>query len=123
MNFPLHIYVTLYMHLLSFQTQQPSVLQFEEISILLSLKDLLFPQFHDPTSLSTLVLLLSDLFPCCDITEILTHERQLREELAAQVLEDREARTSARESRAASAMMVVREDSKLPSEGRYTYTA
>lgn len=45
------------------------------------------------------------------------HEKQLREVLAVKAVEDREAGTSARESRAASAMMVVREENRLPSEG------
>ena len=57
---------------------------------------------------------------------MMAHERQLRESLAERAMEDREAGESARESRAASAMMVVREDSRLPSEGLYllvpTYT-
>ena len=48
---------------------------------------------------------------------MMAHERQLREELAAKAVEDREAGESARESRAASAMMVVREESGLPNEG------
>lgn len=100
------------------QTQQPTVSKgsFEELSILLSLKDLLLPQLHDTPSLSTFTLLLSDLFHGCEVTEMMAHERQLRESLAERAMEDREAGESARESRAASAMMVVREDSRLPSE-------
>ena len=91
---------------------------FEELSILLSLKDLLLPQLQDTASLSTFTLLLSDLFPGCEVMEMMAHERQLRESLAERAMEDREAGESARESRAASAMMVVREESRMPSEGQ-----
>ena len=94
---------------------------FEELSILLSLKDHLLPQLSDSASLDTFVLLLSDLFPGCRVAEILAHETGLREELATRAAEDREeAGNSARESRAASAMMVVREDARPPSEGPWS---
>ena len=109
----------MYSLILLYQTQRPALLRssFEELSILLSLKDLLIPQLHDSPSLSTFILLLSDLFPGCDVPELLAHERGLRESLAVRAREDREAGESARESRATSAMMVVREDNRVPSEG------
>lgn len=108
---------------LPLQTQHSSLHRqsFEELSILLSLKDLLLPQLSDTASFSALILLLSDLFPSCDITGVLAHEEQVREGLTAQAEEDK-AGVSARESRAASAMMVVREEHRQPSEGVVTCT-
>ena len=102
-----------------FQTQQPPLSRssLEDHSILFSLKDLLLPQLHDTASLSTLIALLTDLFPGCNMAELLAGESQHREDLAAKAAEDREAGASARESRAASAMMVVREENRVPSEG------
>ena len=51
------------------------------------------------------------------MAELLAQEAGLREELATRAAQDREeAGNSARESRAASAMMVVREEARAPSE-------
>lgn len=119
-----------FMSVCRLQSHQPTLDRgkLEELSILFSLKDLLLPQLHNADAISTFVLLLSDLFPSCDVAELLAHERQLQEGLAARAVENREAGTSARESRAASAMMVVRDESRHPSEGlwhylcTYTYT-
>ena len=113
------VHVHVHSCLLCLQSQQPTLKRgsFEELSILFSVKDLLLPQLLDTTAISTFVLLLSDLFPGCDMAELLAHERQLQEGLAEKAVENREAGTSARESRAASAMMVVRDESRHPSEG------
>ena len=106
------------------QTQEPALVRgsLEELCLLLSLKDHLLPQFQDTASLDIFLLLLSDLFPGCNVPELLAHERGQREELAGRADQDREeAGNSARESRAASAMMVVREDMKAPSEGLHQF--
>ena len=107
----------------SFQMQQASTQQsYEELSLLLSLKDHLLPQLSDPSSLSSFIQLLSDVFPDGDIASILAHEEQTRQGLLDRSAEDSEAGVSARESRAASAMMVVREEARRPSEGMYVHT-
>ena len=57
------------------------------------------------------------------MAELLAQEAGLREELATRAAQDREeAGNSARESRAASAMMVVREEARAPSESWWNFS-
>lgn len=93
----------------------------EELSLVLSLKDTVLSSYPpEGSDYATLVKLISDIFPSCDLSGLLMHEASIREDFEVKSREDKEAGESARESRAASAMQVVHEDHQ-PSEGKYSY--
>ena len=86
----------------------------EEFALILSLKDTLLSSLPlDGKEYSTIVRLLRDLYPSCDLQGLLDHEASVREGMTVKAREDREAVESVRESRAASAMQMVQEDSEI----------
>ena len=85
----------------------------EEFSLVLSLKDSVLSTFSTSSGsdYSTVVKLITEIFPSCDLEGLLAHEASVREGLAIQSREDPSKGTeSARESRAASAMQMVQDD-------------
>ncbi len=83
----------------------------EEFALVLSLKDNLLPSFPpDSSGRPSLVQLLADTFPSCDVPGLLAHEQAIGESLSAKAASDSQAVESARESRAASAMQMVAEE-------------
>ena len=89
----------------------------EEFSLVLALKNsILCSLSPDSQKHAVIVRLITDLFPGCDVEGLLAHEAGVREGLAVKARENREAVESARESRAASVMQMMREDS-LSNEG------
>lgn len=93
----------------------------EEFSLVLSLKDSVLSTFSTTSSsdYSTVIKLITEVFPSCDLEGLLAHEASVREGLAVQSREDPSKGTeSARESRAASAMQTV-QDEHSPSESMY----
>lgn len=90
----------------------------EEFSLVLALKDsILCSVLPGSKEYSVIVHLIGDLFPSCDIQGLLSHETNIREGMAVKAKENREAVESARESRAASVMQMMREDN-FPSESK-----
>ena len=83
----------------------------EEFSLILALKDLVLCSMEPGSKrLAISVRLIGDLFPNCDIDGLLAHEMSVREGMAAKAQLNREAVESARESRAASVMQMMREE-------------
>lgn len=90
----------------------------EEFSVVLSLKDcVLCSVVPSSREYNTTLRLLTDVFSNCDIEGLLAHEANVREGMALKARENREAVESARESRAASVMQMMREES-CQSEGK-----
>lgn len=89
----------------------------EEFSLVLALRDSLLSLFL-PSSQEylTVIKLISDVFPNCDLEGLLAHEANVREGMAVKARLNREAGESVRESRATSVMQMMREDNH-PSEG------
>lgn len=84
---------------------------FEEFSLVLSLKDAVLSSFPTGSSEhSTVVKLIGEIFPRCDLQGLLAHESYVREGLEVKSRQNKEAAESARESRAASAMQMVHDD-------------
>lgn len=98
---------------------QQKVLQrqsLEEFSLVLALKNsVLCSVCPGSREYGVIVRLTSDLFPSCDVEGLLAHETGVREGLAIQAKENRGVVESARESRAASVMQMMREDG-VPNE-------
>lgn len=89
----------------------------EEFSLVLALKNsILCSVPPNSQEHAVIVRLMADLFPSCDIEGLLAHEASVREGMAVKARENREAVESARESRAASVMQMMREEN-VPSEG------
>ena len=89
----------------------------EEFSLVLALKDSILCSVPPGSKeYPVIVRLIRDLFPNCDIQGLLSHETAVREGMAVKARQNREAVESARESRAASVMQMMREDN-FPSEG------
>lgn len=91
----------------------------EEFSLLLALKDTLLPALClDSKEYQVIVTLLSELFPSCDLRGLLAHEAKVREGLAVKAASEANAEESARESRAASVLQNVIDESR-PSESKF----
>lgn len=89
----------------------------EEFALVLSLKDILLSVLPaGNTEHSILVILLSELFPSCDLHGLLAHESGVRQGMAIKAVNNDTAEESARESRAASAMQTLLDENQL-SEG------
>ena len=94
----------------------------EEFSVVLALKDaMLCSVFPGSVKYSVVTRLISDVFPNCDIEGLLAHEANVRKGMAAKSRQNRNAVESAHESRAASVMQMMQEESH-PSEGMYVHT-
>ena len=94
----------------------------EEFSLVLSLKDSVLSNFSTSSGSDylTVIKLIAEIFPSCDLEGLLAHEASVREGMAVQSREDPKGAESARESRAASAMQMV-QDNHQPSESMCNY--
>lgn len=94
----------------------------EEFSVVLALKDLILCSvLQNSREYPVIIRLIGDVFPSCDIEGLLAHETSVREGMSVKAKQNREAGESARESRAASVMQMIR-DENYPSEGMCIHT-
>ncbi len=93
----------------------------EEFSLVLALKNsVLCSMSPDSRVYSVIVKLINDVFPNCDTEGLIAHEMSVREGMAVRSRQNREAVESARESRAASVMQMMKEENQA-SEGMYMF--
>lgn len=83
----------------------------EEFSLVLALKNAILCSVPlGSRAYSVIVKLINDIFPNCDTEGLIAHEMSVREGMAVKSRQNREAVESARESRAASVMQMIKEN-------------